>query len=59
MKSLWKKALDIKHSLNKQVVVIALLPVIIVTCIFTYVFIANTQSRGEARIKVYREALLS
>ncbi len=55
----WKKALDITHSLNKQVVLIALLPVIIVTCIFTYVFIANTLSRGEARIEVYREALLS
>ncbi len=55
----WKKTLDITHSLNKQVVVIAVLPVIIVTCIFTYVFIANTLSRSEARIEVYREALLS
>jgi len=54
----WKKALDLR-SLRKQVIVIALLPVIIVTFIFTYVVIVNNVSRSETRIKIYREALLS
>ncbi len=59
MNTSWKKALDFSRSLNKQVTIIAVLPVVIVSCIFTTLFIANTVSRGNERIKTYREALLS
>ncbi len=59
MKEKLKKALTINRSLKKQILVFSVLPVIIVSCITTYVFLSNIISRGEDRVKTYRGVVLA
>lgn len=58
MKGKLKEMLAINRSLKKQILILSVLPVLIVSCIITYVSLSNIVSRGEERVKTYREVLL-
>ena len=58
MNGRFKQALTINRSLKRQILVFAVLPVIIVSCITTYVSIANIVSRGQERVNTYQQVLL-
>jgi methyl-accepting chemotaxis protein len=59
MKERLKKALAVNRSLKKQILIFSVLPVIVVSCIATYVSVSNIISRGESRVETYREVLLA
>ncbi len=59
MKEKLKQMVTINRSLRKQILIFSVLPVIIVSCITTYMSLSNILSRGEEVVKTYRAVLLA
>lgn len=53
-----REKLGISRSLKKQTILLLVLPILIVSGVFTFVFVSNITSRGDDRLKAYRDALL-